>query len=129
MEYLRRYALSRGIDTITCLNPFAPDGNPLHIILPQERIGFFTSNSLQNFKPYAQKNINAMRFTDTDIMDSHKQRLNFNRKALAQFLGETTALLTRAKRVHDELERFYISAMDYSLVDAAVEKYISEIIK
>ncbi len=128
MESLRRCAIANGIDVITCLNPFAPQGLPLHIILPNEKIGFFTSNSTQNFKPIADKNINASRFTDKETMSAYKKRLEFNKKASSQFLDEAIKLLVKAKSVHDELESYYIDAMDFEKLNRKTEEIINNVI-
>ncbi len=127
MHALCRCAVANGIDVISCLNPFAPQGNPLHIIFPQERIGFFTSNSLQNFKPIAYKNINATRFFDAQTLSSYKKRLEFNKKAGTQLLNEAVCLLEKAKKVHDELETYYINAMDFNLLNEMTDKIIKKI--
>ena len=128
MEALRRSAVSNGIDVIACLNPLCPEGNPLHIILPEERIGFFTSNSLQNFKPYAYKNINTSRFVNKDIVSAHKQRLVFNRRISSEMLNEAIKLLEKAKKVHDDLEADYTKAMNFELLDEFINDLILSIL-
>ena len=128
MESLRRSAVSNGIDVIACLNPLSPEGNPLHIILPEERIGLFTSNSAQSFKTLAYKNINTSRFVNRDIMAAHKQRLIFNRKVSAEMLSEAIKLLEKAKKVHDDLEAYYIKAMNFDELNAFTDKLIEGIL-
>lgn len=127
MDALRRCAVSNGIDVISCLNPLAPEGNPLHLILPEERIGFFTSNSLQSFKNIAYKNINTSRFVNKDIIAAHKQRLVFNRKVSSEMLSEAIKLLEKAKKVHDDLEADYIKAMDFDELNVFTEKVIESL--
>lgn len=128
MESLRRCAVSNGIDVISCLNPLSPEGNPLHIILPEERIGFFTSNSVQNFKGVAFKNINTSRFVNKDIISAHKQRLVFNRKISFEMLSEAIKLLEKAKKVHDDLEADYIKAMNFDELNKYTDKLIEKLI-
>ncbi len=128
IEALRRTAVANGVDVITCLNPFAPEGLPLHIILPNEKIGFFTSNSLQNFKAIADKNINAGRFLDRETISAYKKRLDFNKKASAQLLSEAVSILKKAKGVHDELESYYITAMDYEKLNEKTQELIKIIL-
>lgn len=128
MQALRRAAIANGVDVITCLNPFAPEGMPLHIIFPNERIGFFTSDSMQKFKPLADKNINAKRFIVGDALSAHKQRLAFNKKAAADLLNEGIKLLENAKKVHDDIESYYISAMDFDALNRYSEEIINKIL-
>ena len=127
MENLRRYAIGSGVDVLTCLNPFQPDGRPMHVIFPNERIGFFTDNFLQSFKPYAHKTLRSSRFEKQEDALSIRQRLLFNKKAASQFIGDGVALLDKAKRVHDELEQLYIDAMDFDRVDKITEDLAKEI--
>ena len=127
MEALRRYAIGNGVDVLTCLDPFRPEGRPLHVIFPNERIGFFTDNARQSFKPCAHKTLRSARFEQEDAALSGRQRLLFNKKAAAQFLGDGTALLDKAKRVHDELEQLYIDAMDFDRVDQMTEALAKKI--
>lgn len=128
MESLRRCAISNGIDVISCLNPLSPQGNPLHIILPEERIGFFTSNSVHNFKSIAYKNINTSRFVNKDIISAHKQRLLFNRKVSSEMLSEAVKLLEKAKNVHDDLETNYIKAMNFDELNKYTDNLIDMLI-
>ncbi len=128
MQALRRAAISNGVDVITCLNPFLPGNLPLHIIFPKEKIGFFTSDSLQNFKTVADKNINAKRFITGDVLSSHKQRLSFNRKAAADLLGEAVKLLENAKHVHDRMESYYINSMDFDKLNQFTDNIINTIL-
>ena len=127
MENLRRYAIGNGVRVLTCLNPFLPNGRPLHVIFPEERIGFFTDNFLQHFTPYAHKTLRGARFEKADEPVSGKQRIQFNKKAATQFIGDGVALLDKAKKVHDELEQFYIDAMDFERVNQITEDLMKEI--
>lgn len=127
MESLRRSAIANGVDIIACLNPFTPKGYPMHIILPNDRIGFFTSNHLQNFKLYADKTVNTARFLNKDIISAHKQRLAFNKKTSVELLNESIKLLEKAKKVHDDLESCYIEAMDFDELNKYTQKLIEAI--
>jgi hypothetical protein len=127
MDHLRRYALGSGVRVLTCLNPFLPHSKPLHVIFPEERIGFFTENYLQSFKPYAHKTVHCARFIKEDAALDGKQRIRFNQKAAIQFIGDGVALLDKAKKVHDELEQIYIDAMDFEKVDKITEDLCREI--
>lgn len=127
MNKLRHYALSNGIDIISCLNPLNPTGNPAHIILTKEKVGFFTSDSFFNYKAFAQRNINAKRFIDDSIFKAHKNKIGFNKKVSENLLHEATNILKKAKSVHDDQEKYYISAIDFNKVNRITENLIEEI--
>ena len=42
----------------------------------------------------------------------------FNRKAAAQMIEQAGKLLAEAKRLHDQLEEYYRSAMDFEKADS-----------
>lgn len=127
MNRIHNYALSNGIDIITFLNPVNPAGAPRHIILKKERVGFFTSDSFYNFKPFANRNINAKRFIDDTIFKAHKTKISFNRKITEHLTLEAVSISAKAKSVHDELEKYYISAIDFNKVDKIAELLLDEI--
>lgn len=124
---LRRCASAVKADVIVSPNPINPNGLPLDIIFPNEKIGFFTSTSCRNFKAIAKKNINAKRFLNQETALSYKQRLGFNSKAIAEFTDEAAKLIEKAKLVHDDMEKHYIKAMDFEKVNIITEKILAEI--
>lgn len=128
MQSLRRTAVTNGVDIITCLNPLNPQSYPMHIIFPNEKIGFFTSDYLQKFKSISDKNINAKRFIDGDVLASHKQRLSFNKKVAVDLMGEAVKLLENAKQTHDRMESYYIDAMDFDKLNEFSENTINTVI-
>ena len=42
-------------------------------------------------------------------------------------LDEAIRLLVEAKNIHDDIERYYISSMDYAKVNTKVEETLSKI--
>ncbi len=126
MSKLRQYALSNGIDIISCHNPVDPLNNIEHIIFETEKIGFFTSNNDNNFKAYSNKNINVSRFINKD-KNVFKNRMLFNKKTSDRLINEAINILSKAKSVHDELESYYISAMDFEKVNEKCNILINEI--
>ncbi len=127
MNKLRNFALSNGVDVITCLDPIDPHGNPRHIILDKEKVGFFTSDSVYNFKTLSLRNINAKRFIDDSVFKAHKNRIIFNNKISENLLSEAITILNKAKSVHDELEKYYISAIDFNRINQLTDSLIEEI--
>lgn len=126
MNKLRQFSLANGIDIISCLNPLDPLNNPEHIILEKEKIGFFTANVDNKIKSYADKNINVGRFINKE-QNVFKNRIIFNKKTSDRFINESVGLLSKAKSVHDELESYYISAMDFKKVNEKTNELINEI--
>jgi len=115
---LKKLALEAGHTVISCNCPMDPDNKLEHLLVPTAGIGFLTSN---HFHPMencaAQRKIHARRFQNQELMNSRKTRFLYNRKAAQVLLEQAIVLLKERSQLHDELERFYISAMDFGALN------------
>ena len=68
-----------------------------------------------------------MRFYDKNAFLQKRQRINFSKKAVTELVYEAQATLIRAKSVHDEIESYYIDAMNFDKVNIISDKIINEI--
>ncbi len=127
MKTMGQIARANGADVILCLNPLRPSSNPIHLILPEQRICYVSSCDSLNFKPIATKNINAARFINKDKLSVYKNRLSFNQKISDKFENEAIDIMKKAKSVHDELEKYYIGAMNFDKIDKITESLINRI--
>ncbi|MBC8546760.1 hypothetical protein H8711_07405 [Clostridiaceae bacterium NSJ-31] len=126
MNALRSHALSAGLDIISCYCISSPFDKLEHILIPELGVGFLTANRYHPFEIDSYRCVHARRFMDMDGLRTKKQRLSFNRKAIAELLGEASRLLAEAKEIHDELERFYTANMNFNQVDAVCKKTIEK---
>lgn len=126
LEALRERALAAGLDIISCACPLSPHDKLEHLLIPSIGVGFTTSNSWHqaNFPVY--RRIHAARFTDTDQLRQKKQILSFNRRAARELLAEAVAAAAEAKKVHDQIEQFYIRSMDWEAADALTHRVVAE---
>ncbi|MBO4339317.1 MAG: hypothetical protein J5877_05305 [Clostridia bacterium] len=127
MGYILKAALRSGFDAVVCPCVTNPKRKIDHVIIPEKRLCFVSENSFHSFDVEKEKTVSANRFTDTAVMKKHSARLGFNRRASSELLDEAALSLTNAKTVHDELEEYYISAMDFSFVRKKAQKLIDEI--
>ena len=114
------------INIIRCLNPLNPE-RAEHIILPDAGICIFTSNSYHPSLDNNNRNINCLRFYDNNKLSEIKNRVVFLKKAKQEFINEAVNCLADAKKTHDILESYYISAMDFSKISEIENKIINEI--
>ncbi len=121
MRELRRLALESGQQVITCPCPLS-DREPEHLIFPQLRLAFVTSNRWHTFQAESQQNIHCTRFEDAAWLKSRRQRLRFGEKAARDLLAQASLAQNEARRCHDELEGLYRLAVDFEKVDAAACK-------
>ncbi len=121
LKNLSIFAVNRGYDVIVSTNPILPDSIYEHLVIPSLDLAF-TSKPLTS----AQK-INALRFYDRNILRDKRKRLQFAASAGTELIKETANVLAKAKAVHDELEHYYISAMDFKAIGEYTDTLIEEI--
>ena len=92
------------------------------VIIKELSMAFALSSPMNGYENENAAKINVMRFYDKKEMALKKARLKMNKNACAKLLEETAQTLTEAKKVHDEIEKYYIAAMDFSSVDETAER-------
>lgn len=127
LKFLTSAALNNGHDCFACLCPMNPKSKIEHLIIPDLDIAFFTSNRFHPYENDGYKSVNCRRFYDDDKLKDHRSRLLFDRKAKDELLKEAVSHLEKAKSVHDDLEKFYISAMDFNALNKASDKLCENI--
>lgn len=127
MSTVRKIALEHGLDIIVCRCPIFPSEKIEHIFIPKLRLGFMTQNRRHNIDIMPYRTIHAARFFDEKKYRRHKLRIRFALRSGSNLIDEAAKCMKEAKKVHDELESFYIPAMDFSMVDEKTEKILEEI--
>ncbi len=125
LKILMLKAKEQGIDSIACYCPMSPDYKPEHVIFPSLSLGFYTANRYHTAEFSDAKHIDCRRFLNTDIISRHKNRIAFNNRSRDELLNEAVLQLKKAKSIHDELEKYYIEAMDFDKSSKFYERLIS----
>lgn len=128
LNVLRSRALESGLDIISCYCPLAPFEKLEHFFIPSLKIGFMTVNDYHKQAAVPEKIIRARRFMDAQGLSAARGRIAFNRKAAAQMLEQAARLLADAKAMHDQLEGYYVRAMDFEKV-SELEKTLIESVR
>jgi len=124
LQELRCYALGCGHDIITSYCPVYPEILE-HLIIPELHLAVVTSNSFHNIKFTNQKTVHSRRFI-SDACDI-ANRTAFNLKAEKELLDSAIEQMQKAKANHDELEGFYIQAMNFDLLNSRTSDLLSGI--
>ncbi|MCX7657179.1 MAG: ATPase [Oscillospiraceae bacterium] len=98
-----------------------------HVLIPELKLAFLSSNPVNCISTNQTKCINALRFYDKEYIHSKKHRIEFSRKAAEELKKEAVLSLKNAKKIHDKMEEFYINAVDFEKVNMVAQKIISEI--
>jgi hypothetical protein len=113
-----------GIEQIVCYCSIRTPDKIDHIIFPSAGITVTTANYFHSIKDNKHHIIEdlmeAIPKTEQEHMSLHLNKS----KELIDIAGEH---IKRAKLLHDDLEAFYVKAMDFSKVDIIYERIINEI--
>ena len=113
---------ARGID------PLSRSHERKHLIVPETGFGIFTQDFFLETGLMHGKKVNAERFMESSAIKEHRQRVNFAEKMAAELLDEAYLSLEKAKGMHDELEKFYIDAMNFEKVGEKTEEIIKTLV-
>lgn len=126
MKKVREYALSRNYEIISLKSPFLPSTILDHILIPELSLCFARECEYQQFGTDVRR-IHARRFTDIHALNLSRERLRFNKKLSREMLNEACVTLKKAKAVHDEIEKYYVSAMDFEGLTAFAEDFAKKL--
>lgn len=129
LQAVRTAALAAGYDIVVSYCPLSPYEKLEYLFVPELKLGFMTSNRFHNydFAVNAYRIVNSRRFTDAEKLRENRKRISSNRKAATQMISQAQTLLEEAKSLHDELEGYYIQAMDYEKLDALTEQVLERV--
>ncbi len=128
MGAVRKYALSCGHEIITLKNPFLPSRIIDHILIPELSTAFVREYEYMHFSEHHRR-IHSRRFENINMLRTLRSRITFNRRISRELLLSAADTLSRAKVMHDKMEKYYIDAMDFKAVTACAQKTAEEIVK
>ena len=126
MKYIRDYSLGCGHEVLTIKNAFLPESLTDGVILPELSLAFIREYDHFTLKT-EERRIHARRFVYAGLMAKSRKRLKFNKKTADKLLLSASECLMEAKTAHDELEKLYISAMDFNALSRFAEKIAKDI--
>lgn len=123
LSSLHRYAISKKLDMITCYCSIKTPDKIDHLLFPSAGIAITTLNSFHSVTKDDLISVEGlMKPIDKITLDSMNRHLS-----IAKDLILTAGKHVRcAKELHDDLEAYYISTMDFSKVDSVYDQLIHE---
>lgn len=119
-------AAVKGYDVIICPSQMFNNTAYEHLLIPEQGIALVSCR--ENFDGTAGiKRLNLSRFYDKNFITQRKIRLKMNKTAAKDLTGEAVRTIQAAKKIHDEIEKFYISAMNFDKLNMITERIISGI--
>ena len=128
LRKLEKFITDRGYDIIVSKCELCNNVLYEHIAIPELDMVLISSTPLNKIEPDDIK-INFSRFYFHNKVSEKKERLAFSKKALSNMADEAAKCMKKAKEIHDELENFYVSAIDFEKINKLTDKLIKEIKK
>ncbi|MBQ1965814.1 MAG: hypothetical protein II348_03980, partial [Clostridia bacterium] len=95
-------------------DPLCPD-KLQHLVFPESSVAFVTSNKTCRFEPQKAYRIHLNRFTD--LSNEEKLRCKTAESLIEACIKEALSSLKQEKAFHDDLEEFYVEAMDFKALN------------
>ena len=121
LEIIRKNALKNGYEITTLKNPFFPELID-HIIIPELNFAIASESRFIRFES-EQRRIHARRFYDNHLLHQTQKRIKFNKRLADELLNSAYFTLSEAKKVHDELEKHYINAMNFEKLNKFTDMF------
>lgn len=127
IEEISKEAVRRGYNVILCSSHVFNNNVYEHLLIPEAGVALISVNPLTEIDTVGGKIINLGRFYEKQLVSKLKSRLKMNRLTMKSLSQEVYSTLESAKAAHDEIEKYYISAMDFKKIDSIRENLIEEI--
>lgn len=124
MKRLGKLLEKDGFGTVLCYCSQMPDAVE-HIIVPEAGMACSAANRVHAVD--AGRTIHASRFMKRALSSEERKVLTENEKNERLMLNQASIHMRDAKSLHDELESYYISAMDFDKVEAIGKRLLRDI--
>jgi len=129
MEKMLARAQEMGIDTEVYHCPLDPDRLDF-LVIPALEVAFINGTEplkvdLTNFKT---AEIDFDQFLDPDIVENYKDEIVSCKERFWKAYNRAVFYISEAKRVHDEMEEYYIPNMDFTAINAKRDEILERIL-
>ena len=127
IDYAAARAMEYGYDVK--LSPCLLSGRSFseHLLIDGINIALMTSGPLGQISYENAEHIDCSVFYDKDRMQPYGKHFEENHSLIDTIADVSRRMFEDAKRVHDKMEQYYISAMDFEALDSLCEKICGEI--
>lgn len=122
-----RHAVNRGFDAEMYMCPFSPEEKCEHLLIPKLNLAFTVSNEYHSYDN--GETVDFDDYASKYILETHKESIEFNKTQIKTLIDEAVGAISEAKEYHDELEKYYISAMNFDKIDEISEKTMKEVLE
>ena len=127
LDTISETALNRGFDTEKYYCPLAPDTRIDHLLIPKLNLAFTVSNDYHSCSK--GEVVDFDEFCSKYIIEKYRDEREFAKEEFDRLISRAVFAISEAKQYHDELEKYYIPAMDFEKTDAICEKTLKEVLE
>jgi len=99
------------------------------LIIPEINTGFSTAGKYHSTDACANKRVDFRELLDDSAISKLGPELEYNGHLFDRLIGKAVGMISSAKKLHDELEAYYIPNMDFEGIrkkqDETVQKILS----
>ncbi|WP_411169710.1 PRK06851 family protein [Clostridium sp. MB05] len=96
-------------------DPFIPERIE-HILIPEISTCVLTENEISQAS-FNGKTYNIEDFCNASILSSNKSDVDYDKQIFYELTNKALSYISEAHRIHDELEAYYINALDFNMLD------------
>lgn len=108
-------------------DPFNPERIE-NIFIPEISTAILTENEISNNK-FSGKFYNIENFCDTSILNKYKESIEYDKNLFDELINKALFYIENAHKIHDDLESYYIKALDFSILNNAYNDLINKLEK
>jgi len=128
-DHLSQRITDQGYDVEELYCPMNPYGTAEHIISPDADIAVFTCNEYHLMDIFDDDSKEVIKVESAPIDDIDKARIEELKDIGKKNIDKAIEILSNAKEKHDELEVYYIGAMDFNAMEDIKKEVIDKIEK
>lgn len=121
IRQIKDAAVLCGYDVTLCIDPISGKKNE-HIIIPELSVAVFTSNDIHKWTGECTKKISSARFTDREVIRSHRGRVRFNAEAVNDLLNQAAIHMDGVKNATDKIDRIYDEHLEKEKLELIVNE-------
>ncbi|MFU0823608.1 PRK06851 family protein [Clostridium sp.] len=127
LSYICDEALKRDLSVEVYHDPLIPERIE-HLLIPNLSIALLTSNEINN-RNFVGSQIDMKDFLNKRLLDKSSEEITEARDTFYLLLNKGLSIISKAKALHDELEKCYIPNMDFDKVDNKFNEIITRLLK
>lgn len=128
MYNLTQTALSKGYNVECYHSPMDPEKIE-DLIIPELDLAITTSHILHKPRIFPTVIFDLTAALDNNILKTFDLDLDRDKRLFTDLLDKGCNIIGSAKKLHDELEKYYIDALDFSRVDTLYDSLIESLFK